>query len=313
MLLDMDDGLSPVESYGLEGAETRIWPWASITKQVVAILVMQEVEAGRLDLNSPVSVWIDDWPEDGLVAPSLRQLLQHNSGLPVPKLKGAGISFGADRKPDTLAISRMLIEPARCLDSRSAPGGSFSYNNCDTNFAAQALETVTGETLETLFAERIARPLGLRNSGFVRPESEIYLTRSAKDKAIIAAYGASAALAGSAEDLLKLDKALLEGALLSADALAEMWEGDASLGYSALGQWDFDASLEGCPNPVRIIERRGTILSRYQSRNFILPEIGLAIVAFTPRGEDEFAFGEIWSGDGFSHDLLAQVACRETK
>ena len=57
-----------------------------------------------------------------------------------------------------------------------------------------------------------------------------------------------------------------------------MWTGDPALGYMALGQWAFDAPLEGCIGDVRIIERRGAI-GKYQLRNIILPLTKPGIVA----------------------------------
>ena len=40
-----------------------IWRWASTTKQLTALIVMQEVEAGRFDLDAPVTRYWPDWPQ----------------------------------------------------------------------------------------------------------------------------------------------------------------------------------------------------------------------------------------------------------
>lgn len=42
-------------------ATDAVWRWASITKQLAATLAMQEVAAGRLDLDAPVSRYWPDW------------------------------------------------------------------------------------------------------------------------------------------------------------------------------------------------------------------------------------------------------------
>ena len=38
----------------------QIWRWASVNKQVTATLVMQEVGAGRIDLDAPIATYLPD-------------------------------------------------------------------------------------------------------------------------------------------------------------------------------------------------------------------------------------------------------------
>ena len=108
--------------------------------------------------------------------------------------------------------------------------------------------------------------------------------------------------------MLACDEALLSGALLPDRERAELWRGDPKLGYQALGQWSFTARLKGCAGPVRIVERRGGI-GRFQVRNLLAPDQGVAAVMLTNRGGDVIDFGEIWQGKGLSHDLLAAALC----
>ena len=44
-------------------------------------------------------------------------------------------------------------------------------------------------------------------------------------------------------------------------------------------------------------------------RNFLMPELNAALVIWTDDGA--FDLGQTWSGQGFSVDLLAAVACGE--
>nr|WP_280638971.1 serine hydrolase domain-containing protein [Sphingomicrobium aestuariivivum] len=314
----LEEGADPltavIEQYGFEGevalsrgpaaddysyrggpAEA-VWPWASVTKQVVAIIVMQEVEAGRLSLDAPVSDYVD-WAGEGPAAPSLRQLLRHQSGL-----------FDPEDQPGFDGDTGFPLDLDDCIARRGAPGGDFDYSNCDTLLVARVLEAVTQHDLGALYRERIGMPLGLTSSGLVTATTPLAPSAGGTTAERIAAYGAAGALAGPTSDLIAIDEGLMAGALLGADALATLWQGDPAVGYSALGQWEFTAPLAGCEAPVRIVERRGAIGS-YQARNYILPEQGLALVAFTGLGEDMFGFGEIWTGSGFSHDLLAAAAC----
>lgn len=291
------DELLPQYHLRTDGERGTIWPWASVTKQIVATLVMQEVEAGRLDLDRPVAAYLDGWPDGEPAAPTLRQLLRHQSGLVNP-----------ETREDFVQVGATPIDPTICLDGRTAPGGAFAYNNCDTLWVGRVLEAVTGKSVGALFAERMAGPLTMRGAGFPATTTPIAPSDEGAGTRVIASYGAAGGLVGTAQDLLKFDIALMEGRFLSDTARAEMWRGDPQLGDAALGQWAFTATIPGCDGPVRIIERRGAIPG-YQARNFILPDHDFALVAFTPRSEGDFAFGEIWSGEGFSHDLLAATAC----
>ena len=57
---------------------------------------------------------------------------------------------------------------------------------------------------------------------------------------------------------------------------------------------------------MRIIERRGAI-GGVQVRNFIMPELGIAMALFGDQAE--FDFGEVWQGKGFSYDMLSLAVC----
>lgn len=288
----------------------RLWRWASVTKQVVAVLVMQEVAKGRIDLDKPVGSYLPGFKSANASLMTVRQLLRHQSGLPNPDdtpVNRAGVPSyytpqGA-RMHDTL--SGYCAGPVK-----AAPGGNWAYNNCDYIVAGALLEAVTGRTWQQLVAERIARPLGLKTlAAYPTGQRTMRGTVNGQPEAAIdlATYGAAGGLYGSAADLLAFDRALMSGKLLPEAQRAEMWDGQPSLGFIALGQWVFEAPLKGCEKPVRIVERRGAI-GGVQVRNFILPDEDIAVVAFTDRGE--FDFGEIWQGSGFSHDLLSAAACQ---
>src|SRR5690349_9569937 len=58
-----------------------IWRWASITKQLAAVLAMQEVAKGNLDLDAPINRYWPQWPGQNGAKIRIRDLLLHNSGL----------------------------------------------------------------------------------------------------------------------------------------------------------------------------------------------------------------------------------------
>lgn len=282
------------------------WPWASVTKQVVATLVMQEVDKGRLALDAPASRYL---PRIGARAASLRQLLQHRAGLRNPEASS----------PDANGFRSFYTTGPTglewCLAGRGAAGGARSYNNCDYIVLGAVLERTTRLGLPELFAQRIAGPLGL-TAGFIAPEATAPDARwpggpTDAERGTIANFGAAGALVGTATDLATFDRALLSGALLSDRARAQLWRADPTAGRTALGQSAFAATLTGCAGPVQVIEGRGAI-GRFAVRNVILPAQGMSIVLFTNRGDAQGGppgFGEVWRGQGITHAVLSAAAC----
>lgn len=280
------------------------WPWASVTKQVMAVLAMQEVDRGRIALDAPASRYLPALGR-GVTSPTIRELLQHRAGLRNPE----DTPVDADGSPAWFTASDDAL--GWCLGERRAPGGDWRYNNCDTLVLGAVLAAVTGRSVPALFEQRIVRPLKLEATAFAAakdPDGFPELARpiTARERTILGRFGAAGGLVGTPLDLLRIDRGLVAGALLSARTRDAMWAGDPNLGYMALAQWAFAAPLKGCSTPVRIIERRGGI-GRFQVRNIILPDMRRFVILFTDGADQEF--GEIWQGRGLSHDLLSAAAC----
>jgi CubicO group peptidase (beta-lactamase class C family) len=281
------------------------WIWGSVSKQVAAVLTMTEVERGRLSLDDTVARWLPQFMNAETGQATIRDLLQHTSGLANPD----GDTPEGTLPPFYARSGRGVGGPGDALGPCAGPAvgarGTFRYNNCDTIVLAAILKRSSGRTFAGLLASRIARPLKLRSVRLARGGERV--NEGADPRVNIAAYGAAGALVGSAEDLLRLDQALLGGRLLRQESLDALWRGEPRLGYVALGAWEFRAPLRGCPQPVRLVERRGSVAG-VQSRNIIAPELGKALVAFTVKGD--FDFGEIWRGSGPGYDLASAAFCR---
>lgn len=282
-----------------------IWRWASLTKQLVAVLAMQEVEAGRLALDAPIGRYLTRERRTRLGLVTLRQLLQHTSGV-VDAESGAKNASGFPVR--YLRSAAIVANDGLCHGQQGKPG-AFRYNNCDYELVGEVLETLTGKKLASLLAERITMPLGMTTARLLasgEPAGQPgYLDGRPDDWIDVGRFGAAGAVAGRWTEPVLFDIALLQGKLLRRDTLAELWRGDPRLGYAALGAWSFPAKLEGCEGPVQIVERHGEI-GGVQVRNFILPDRRIALVAFTTRPAD---FGQVWQGKGLSFDLLSAAAC----
>jgi CubicO group peptidase (beta-lactamase class C family) len=291
----------------------KIWRWASVTKQVVAVLVMQEVATKRIDLDAPIARYLPGFKSANAATLTVRQLLRHQSGLPNPDASapapGEPLAFhlrgyAGSRDPLTGYCAGPVTGQA---------GGAWSYNNCDYIVAGALLEAVTGMPWPTLLQERIAKPLGLKTLAVAQPglrDRRGAAGTPPEPDYDLSSYGTAGALMGSIYDLADFDRALMSGKLLPAAQLRELWDGRPELGFIALGQWAFEVSIKGCSKPVRVVERRGEI-GNAQVRNLLLPDRNVAVVVVNDQGPQEY--GEIWQGTGLSHDLVEMVACPEEK
>lgn len=298
------------------------WRWASVTKQVIAVLVMQEAARGKIDLDKPVARYLPAFASPNAKRMTVRQLLRHQTGLPNPDDTPANAGGVPAFYTPGFTGSRDPLTGYCAGPVKGKPGKEWAYNNCDYMVAGALLEAVTGKTWQELVRERLRKPfnalhtanpanplIGMGRISPAPPTPEVWPgTVAGKPEPAydLASFGAAGAMSGTVGDLLAFDIYLAAGSFLPPQAMTELWDGQPELGYLALGQWAFEAQLAGCPAPVRIIERRGAI-GGVQVRNFILPESEIALAMFTDSAE--FDFGEIWQGAGFSHEMLSLAAC----
>lgn len=291
------------------------WRLASVTKQLTTLIAMQEVQDGRMELDRPVSAYWPSWSSPNRDTITIRMLMRHTSGLFDP----AATPENAAGVPEFYMRQGAAAAPARSADGtcaanpRETPPAEFHYNNCDFIVLGTILEKVTGKPFATLLRERIAAPLGLASLGLFphdapAPPTVPGMSEGGKAEPAFnfGSYGAAGGAYMAPVDLWTFDRALMENRLLDRIQTAEMWAGVPDLGYAALGQWSFSAPIKGCPDPVALIERRGAI-GGVQIRNFLIPARRVAVILFTNRAD--FDFGEVWQGQGFSHDLLAAALC----
>ncbi|MET0226508.1 MAG: serine hydrolase domain-containing protein, partial [Dokdonella sp.] len=215
------------------------WRWGSLTQQVTAVLVMQEIERGRLRLDGTVGDYLPGFGSAALARVTLRQLLLHTAGLANPDdtpadSKGVPAFYRGDG-----AASAPKSAPRVCAEApKRAPGEHYENNVCDDLVLGAILERRNDMSYAQLVATRIAKPLGLRSVGVLRAGTGAtggivgYTAEGAHAPAINAGrLGAAGALYGNVDDLLRFDRALIDDKLVSAATAATMRQGDPRLGY----------------------------------------------------------------------------------
>lgn len=152
---------------------------ASISKLLTAVLALQQVERGAIDLDADINRYLRRWqlPHNEQFPGShvsLRQLLSHTAGTGVPGFSG----YDPDQPRPTLIQILDGASPANTPPVRieRLPGSERAYSGGGIMIVQAALEDVTGLPFEELARRNIFVPLGMRRSSFVQPPLPKILT-----------------------------------------------------------------------------------------------------------------------------------------
>lgn len=140
----------------------------STTKMMTAAAIMREVEAGRLDLRAPLTVYLPDlsfrapWSARDL---TLHTLLANAGGLPDPYLDFSRMPREyvlADADVDLSAWARSL----KTMHLLAPPGSFWNYSSPNFSLAAVALEAITGSSYADYVTDALWRPAGMSVTTF---------------------------------------------------------------------------------------------------------------------------------------------------
>jgi len=134
----------------------------SITKQFTAMLILQLVAEGKLDLQEPISKYLPDYPKATGDIITTHHLLTHTSGIPnytaFPK-------FMADESRNPYSPKEFLKKfDEKKLDF--TPGEKFSYSNSGYFLLGAIVEKLSGKTYEQMLQDKIFTPLNMNETGY---------------------------------------------------------------------------------------------------------------------------------------------------
>lgn len=277
---------------------------ASITKQITAILVMQEVSAARLKLDETLGTYWPDFPNADARAVTLRQLLMHTSGLPNPN--DIDDFYGVENAVRDHMLSAARTSCAQPLKAK--PGEKFEYNNCDYLVLGALLEKLTGIDYETLVRTRVFEPSGMMTAGVYSAETRS-VSRHAqgiidgKSDGVVnpARYAAAGGLFGTVRDVWQLNRAFAAGRLLDVPARDAMTR--PNQWGAALGVWSY--TLKASENRVaKIVERQGWI-GGIRVVNLLDLNSNITVVVMSTQGD--YDLSQSWSGKGVAAELMLQT------
>ncbi|MFZ6771517.1 serine hydrolase domain-containing protein [Undibacterium sp. SXout7W] len=290
------------KSFGQFGDTKRSFRFASITKQMTAILIMQDVEAGRLQLDQPLGAYWPDYPNQQARNITLRQLLTHYSGLynenAIPDFHMLHANRGDNMQTFATEICAGKMN--------SAPGSTFDYNNCDYMVLGALLEKLHQQPFAQLLRERIFKPAGMTASGLYHAGMQdhpqhVHGTLGGKPEPEVnyASYGAAGSSYGTAKDLLAFDRAFIKGTYLSEKTRAEMVRPNNVGG--AIGVWAYPFKGANEQQPTMIVERQGWIAG-VRILNLIDLQSENVLILISTNGDLDLS--QTWASKGPAAELL---------
>ncbi|MFC9161536.1 serine hydrolase [Streptomyces fungicidicus] len=156
---ETDTGVEFPAEQQIPMAEDTVFDLASVSKLFTSILAVQQIERGALELEAAVASYLPDFGRAGKQDVTVRQLLTHTSGF---------------RSWIPLYAAPTYEEKVRLVyDEKPAspPGTAYLYSDLNLISLQLVLEEVTGRSLDTLLAEEITGPLGMRRTRYNPPAS----------------------------------------------------------------------------------------------------------------------------------------------
>jgi len=260
---------------------------ASITKAFTALLILQLHEQGRLDLDAPMRRYLPDYRGSGGDRVSVRQLLNHTSGL----VNFDRVTEAAQAIRSGLPNYQLPHTARQLLDDYCSgvlahePGTKFDYNNCDYIALGLIVERAYGQSYEQVLQQRILDPLGLKDTGILHQRdivaglADTYFRRD-DSKALtpdLPAYPenwyAAGAMYSTPRDLATFAEAWFGGRLIGDEALAAMIA--PGLDDYGFGVWSYPVRIDG--RRYRAVKRPGRIMGA-QAQLYRIVEAGLTVV-----------------------------------
>jgi CubicO group peptidase (beta-lactamase class C family) len=170
-----------------------IWRLYSMTKPITGVALLSLYERGLFELSDPVHRFLPEWRDvmvkerapDGttsLVAParpmSIRDVMMHMGGIGYgPRSARLDLaSITASSSPGARLGSDMTLEKLSHVLAaeplRSQPGTRWLYS-WSTDICARLVEVVSGQSFDEYLRATIFDPLGMTDTGFSVPDSEI--------------------------------------------------------------------------------------------------------------------------------------------
>ena len=254
------------------------FPIASITKSFTAILVLQLVERGLLDLDKSIADYLPEVSTPYADRVTVRHLLQNRSGIP----NYTELSGWTDPDYKRSLTPRVLLQELADLPLKFEPGTDYLYSNANFYLLGLIAETVTDKPYELVLSENILAPLELRRTGQISGEqgaSALAKNAMLEDDGTYAhipltnprVFKATASITSTARDLFHWQAGLHDETLLHAEMKTLLFNPDRPMGWTV-----GDVPIE--PENVLSIQTYNGDLIGYASMVTRFPEQAGAVI-----------------------------------
>jgi CubicO group peptidase (beta-lactamase class C family) len=134
-----------------------IYDLASVSKLFTTIVLLQQVERKKVDLDVPVARYVPEFAAGGKETVTVKHLLTHTSGLP------AFLPFYSTYPTPQTRLAAALTTP---VTAGSAPGNQYVYSDIGLIALGELIHRVTGKDLATAVRDSITAPLAMRDTGY---------------------------------------------------------------------------------------------------------------------------------------------------
>lgn len=167
-------------SYGLAdttrnvpATDSTVYSAGSISKMVTAVIALQLVEEGKMQLDTPINHYLRSWKlaDNDLTRAkpvTLRMLLSHTAGTS----QSAYFGFTPDRNPLPTLVETLSGAPAaetRAVVVNSEPGKEFRYSGGGYMVVQLAITDLLQQDFAVIARKRVFGPLGMRHATFEQP------------------------------------------------------------------------------------------------------------------------------------------------
>jgi len=261
----------------------------SVSKLFTDIAVMQLVERGELDLDTPVTEYLTEFdPENPFGTPiTLRHLMSHRSGL----VREPPVGHYFDSSEPSLRETALSLNGTELV---YAPETTAKYSNAAIAVVGYVLEHTQGVSFSTYLSRVVLEPLGMSKSAFQRDsglDSDIAMGlmwtldgREFEAPTFELGMAPAGSMYSTVEDLASFISVLLaggetqDGRLLERQTLDEMWTPQFSAAEETVG-FGIGFGISEFSGQRRI-GHNGAIYG-FATELAVLPEdkIGVAVVA----------------------------------
>ncbi len=266
-------------------SEKTVYRIGSVTKQFTAAGVLLLEKDGKLKLEDRLDKHVPQFPTKKKI--TLRHLLNHTSGIKsftslpsYPLLMGEAVTH------------KDILDRFRDLPLEFEPGSKFRYCNSGYYLLGMVIENVSGMEYDKFLQKRIFGPLKMRASGYEKAEQPVPAQAKGYRKRLGGFWVAKAqhmsqpfaagALISSVEDLIRWQRALVNGTLFPKKTYNRMTK-KAKLTNGEMKSYGLGISMRKWKG--RPMHNHGGGISGFRSELMYLPDLDLTVVVLANCGQ----------------------------